>query len=166
MFKGMLLSFTSDPHLADSCSARLHRRGWTLRWELACWWFCLKGTYPRFSSVLLPRCFLSFKSLSLIAFILQFLRAPLDLSFFPFLLFCTLHTWHEAVLFIILITFCLLLYLPAGPCNAGESFSSFPQRRPGFRVRILGQSCSWAADSNHSMHCLPKLPPVLIGGYI
>lgn len=41
IFKGVLVSFTSDHHLADSCSARLWET--TVTWELEHKWFCLKG---------------------------------------------------------------------------------------------------------------------------
>lgn len=110
MFKGMLLSFTSDHHLAHSCSAGLHRRGRALRWNWHTGGSAWKaGTHPPFSSVLLPPCFLSF------ILCLHPSISQVDLSFFPFLLFGTLHLTWSGIFFLILITFCFLLYLPADP---------------------------------------------------
>lgn len=108
---------------------RAPQEGMSTQMELAHWWFCLKGRdSPSFLFCAPPSLFpLLHSLLTFFAYILPFVRAPVDLSFS---LSSSLvpYTWHKVfAFFLILITFCFLLYLPADPYDAGESFSPFPR---------------------------------------
>lgn len=160
IFKGVLVSFTSDHHLADSCSARLWET--TVTWELEHKWFCLKGRD-------LPA-LVSYTPLSpspiLATMFIYCLHSSISQSWFaifPFPPFFVFHTWNEGFFFFLyLMSLFFLLSLAAGSCDAGESCSTSSQRRPGSSVRRHGHPCSLTADSNHSTCCLRKLSPVLI----
>lgn len=100
MFMGMLLSFTPDHHLEDSCSERLQRRGWTLRWKQARWWFCLKGgDWPTFLFCVPPSLFPLLATTFILCLHSSISQSTCRFVIFPFppLLYLTHLTWSGFV---------------------------------------------------------------------